>query len=110
MTEFEPIGVDEPADLEFDDESEDDGCPFCLGRAAAHGGESDDTNPFPKVDLSDGSVEWFETDRGLWLCGHSVGAQEPGGLRWYEQPGRENDQSASIASTASLAQRYETQD
>lgn len=59
-----------------------DDCPFCLGRAAAHRGES---NPFPDVEPADDSISRHETDHGLWAVGHSVGSKEPGGLLWYEQ-------------------------
>lgn len=65
-----------------------DGCPFCLGRAAAHRGDGVEYNPFPAVDARRGLDEWDESDHGLWLQGHNVGSIEPGGLRWYEQPGR----------------------
>jgi hypothetical protein len=69
----------------FDDHDE---CPFCIGRAAAHRGEGVETNPHPPVDVPQGSTEWYETDYGLWLTGHSLGSTEPGGLLWHEQPNR----------------------
>jgi hypothetical protein len=72
----------------FDDHDE---CPFCLGRAAAHRGDDADCNPFPEVDVRKGSVEWYESDYGLWLAGHSLGSGEPGGLLWFEQPNRGDD-------------------
>lgn len=69
----------------FDDHDE---CPFCIGRAAAHRGEPEDSNPYPAVDVSEGSVDWYETDYGLWLIGYGIGSTEPGGLLWHEQPNR----------------------
>jgi len=65
-----------------------DDCPFCLGQAAAHRGDAEECNPFPEVDVRRGSDEWYESDYGLWLTGHSLGSTEPGGLLWYEQPNR----------------------
>ncbi|MHA7649008.1 hypothetical protein ACX9NE_04420 [Mycobacterium sp. ML4] len=65
-----------------------DECPFCLGRAAAHRGESEDSNPYVAVDVPQGSVDWYETDFGLWLAGYDIGTTEPGGLLWFEQPNR----------------------
>jgi hypothetical protein len=73
--------------LEGLDDDHDD-CAFCLGRDAAHRGESRDRNPFPAVDFSDGSVKYDETDYGLWLVGYDLGSTEPGGLLWFEQPNR----------------------
>ena len=70
---------------QFDDHDE---CPFCIGRAAAHRGESEDSNPYPLVDVAEGSVDWYETDYGLWLAGYGIGSTEPGGLLWFEQPNR----------------------
>lgn len=71
-------------------ETEDhDDCPFCLGRAAAHRGDSMDTNPFPEIDYPKGSEEQYEDDHWLWDNGYSVGSMEPGGLLWYEQPNRD---------------------
>lgn len=66
-------------DQDFDDKDldEDEGdCAFCLGREAAHRGESEDANPYPKTDARPGSTEWFDTDYGLWLAGHGIGAQK----------------------------------
>jgi hypothetical protein len=74
--------------LEIDDH---DDCPFCLGRAAAHRGDGEDRNPFPEVDFRRRSVEWCESDYGLWLEGHAIGSIEPGGLLWFEQPNRADD-------------------
>ncbi|MCV7101789.1 hypothetical protein [Mycobacterium palustre] len=65
-----------------------DECPFCIGRAAAHRGEPEDSNPYPAVDVPEGSVDWYETDYGLWLAGHALGSTEPGGPLWHEQPNR----------------------
>nr|BBX78176.1 hypothetical protein MFLOJ_19630 [Mycobacterium florentinum] len=73
--------------LEFFDDH--DGCPFCIGRAAAHRGEPEDSNPYPAVDMSVGSVDRYETDYGLWLAGYGIGSTEPGGLLWFEQPNRD---------------------
>jgi hypothetical protein len=70
------------------DEDHDD-CPFCLGRAAAHRGEDRSVCPFPEVDFSDGATKYYETDYGLWMVGHDLGATEPGGLLWFEQPNRD---------------------
>ena len=75
--------------LESDLDDHDD-CPFCLGRSTAHRGDGEGHNPFPPVDVSQGSVEWYESDYGLWLAGHDLGSTEPGGLLWYEQPNRGN--------------------
>jgi hypothetical protein len=66
-----------------------DGCPLCLGRAAAHRGNGDDTNPF--TDVPDDSVKYYDTDYGLWQVGHNLGSSEPGGLLWFEQPNRGAD-------------------
>lgn len=66
-------------------------CPFCLGRAAAHRGDDEDCNPFPKADFPKGSPERYEDDHWLWTMGHAVGSQEPGGLLWFEQPNRRHD-------------------
>lgn len=65
-----------------------DDCPFCRGRAAAHRGDGEECNPFPKpdFDIRDNRSGWYETDYGLWLAGHGVGSIEPGGLLWYENP------------------------
>lgn len=70
------------------DEDHDD-CAFCLGRAAAHQGSGAETNPF--VEVPRDSVDWYETDYGLWDAGHSLGSTEPGGLLWFEQPNRATD-------------------
>jgi hypothetical protein len=89
MTEFElPDGrsvrisdrVLEQADSDHLD------CAFCLGRAAAHVGDQSETNPFTAPDAKPGSVDWYESDYGLWREGHHVGRAEPGGLLWFEQP------------------------
>ncbi len=72
--------------LEFFDDH--DGCPFCIGRAAAHRGEPDDSNTYAAVDVPEGSADWYETDYGLWLTGYGIGSTEPGGLLWHEQPNR----------------------
>jgi hypothetical protein len=88
MEEFElPDGqkvrvTDRALESDIDDH---DGCPFCLGRAAAHRGDSGDDNPFSAAEVLNGSVEWYESDYGLWGAGHNVGSTEPGGLLWYEQ-------------------------
>jgi hypothetical protein len=42
------VRVTERALENFDDHGE---CPFCQGRAAAHRGDGDGCNPFPKVDF-----------------------------------------------------------
>lgn len=63
----------------FDDH---DDCPFCQGRAAAHRGDGEDSNPFPKVDFPKGSSERYEDEHWLWAMGHAVGSDEPGGLLW----------------------------
>ena len=64
-----------------------DDCAFCLGRAAAHRGTGVETNPF--TDVADESTPAYETAHGLWLIGHGIGATEPGGLLWFEQPTRD---------------------
>ena len=66
--------------LEIDDH---DDCPFCLGRAAAHRGEGEDGNPYPKPDARKGSVDLYETDYGVWLAGYGIGSNEPGGVPLY---------------------------
>jgi hypothetical protein len=71
--------------LESDLDDHDD-CPFCLGRATAYRGDGEENNPFPPVDAAEGSVEWYESDYGLWRAGHDLGSTEPDGLLWYEQP------------------------
>ncbi|TXA39624.1 hypothetical protein DKM27_24300 [Mycobacterium tuberculosis variant bovis] len=68
-----------------------DDCPFCLGRAAAHCGDGNDSNPFPEVDFPPGSAQRYEDDHWLWGMGHSVGSTEPGGLLWFEEPNRGHD-------------------
>jgi hypothetical protein len=65
-----------------------DDCAFCLGREAAHRGESEDCNPYPKIDAQPGSNEWFDSEYGLWLAGYGVGSNEPRGVPWYAQPDR----------------------
>ncbi|BAX94245.1 hypothetical protein [Mycobacterium shigaense] len=67
---------------DFDDEDFDDDpgdFAFCLGREAAHRGESEDQNPYPETDARPGSIEWFDTDYGLWLAGHGIGSGESQG-------------------------------
>jgi|GEM_PF-5470398 len=68
---------DDDEDFDEDDYDEDhNDCAFCLGREAAHRGESEDQNPYPPTDARPGSIEWFDTDYGLWLAGHGIGSQE----------------------------------
>jgi|GEM_PF-3510334 len=56
-------------------------CPFCLGRATAHRGEGQDTNPFsPEPGVRPRTVGWYDSEYGLWLTGHSLGTTEPGGV------------------------------
>lgn len=43
------------------------------------------------VGWSQGSPDRYEDDHWLWRQGYAVGAQEPGGLLWFEQPNRGND-------------------
>ena len=79
------VPITERALENFDDH---DDCPFCVGRAAAHRGDNGDCNPFPKpdTDIREDRAAWYETDYGLWQVGQAVGAIEPGGLLWYENP------------------------
>lgn len=79
------VKITERALRDFNDH---DNCSFCAGRAAAHRGESKDSNPFPPGDLPPASPQRYESDHWLWMAGHEVGATEPGGLLWYEQPNR----------------------
>ncbi|WP_136245909.1 hypothetical protein [Mycobacterium intracellulare] len=83
-------------DLVFLDDDDDDwddeeynadhsDCAFCLGREAAHRGESEDQNPYPTTDARPGSIEWYETDYGLWLTGHGLGAQEKERGAYWDQ-------------------------
>jgi len=58
-----------------------DDCPFCLGRAAAHRDDDARHNPFPVADSPRGSIEWYESDYGLWATGYAAGSAETGGLR-----------------------------
>lgn len=60
-------------DEDFDADHGD--CAFCLGREAAHRGESEDQNPYSKTGARPGSTEWYETDYGLWLLGHDIGTK-----------------------------------
>lgn len=58
-------------------------CAFCLGRSAAHRGESKDQNPYEDPHVGTHTGEWYETDFALWEIGYSVGATEPDGVPWY---------------------------
>jgi hypothetical protein len=84
------VGAEIIFDMEDDDGEEfdeDDGdCAFCRGREAAQRGEGEDQNPFPKTDARKASIEWFESDYGLWLAGYGVGSHKPGDLPWFAQP------------------------
>lgn len=77
------IDDDEDDDEEFDEDEGD--CAFCLGREAGHRGESEDQNPYPTTDARPGSVDWYETDYGLWLTGHGLGAQEEERGAYWDQ-------------------------
>ena len=66
-------------------EDQDD-CPFCLGRSAAHRGEPAEANPFPPTGSSSNSLSWYESDVGSWGAGYSLGAIEQGRLLWFERP------------------------
>lgn len=73
------VFVDDDDDEDFDNDDFDadhSDCAFCLGREAAHRGESKDQNPYPKTDARPGSIDWYETDFGLWLTGHGIGSRE----------------------------------
>lgn len=59
-----------------DFDADDSDCAFCVGREAAHCGESVDRNPYPESDARPGSIDWYETDYGLRLTGHGIGSHE----------------------------------
>ena len=65
----------------------EDDCAFCLGREAAHRGEPRSANPFVRVDARVGSLEWYDSDFGLWDAGHDLGANETSDHPWYAQRG-----------------------
>lgn len=66
------------------DDSEGD-CEFCLGREAAHRGEPSTSNPYFSTRAEVGSIEWYESDHGLWDAGHDIGSKEPDRVPWYAQ-------------------------
>lgn len=70
-------------DEDFDTDHGD--CAFCIGREAGHRGDSEDQNPYPKTDARPGSIDWYETDYGLWLTGHGLGAQEKERGAYWDQ-------------------------
>lgn len=65
-------------------DSEDD-CAFCLGREAAQRGEPSNSNPYAPTGAEVGSIDWYESDHGLWESGHGIGSKEPDGVPWYAQ-------------------------
>lgn len=73
------VFIDDDEDDGWDDEDFDadhSDCAFCLGREAAHRGENEDRNPYPETNARPGSIDWYETDYGLWLTGHGIGCHE----------------------------------
>jgi hypothetical protein len=54
---IEELLAEEDDDAEALDDEDDGDCAFCLGREAAHRGEGEDQNPFPKTDARKGSIE-----------------------------------------------------
>lgn len=83
------VFVDDDEDEDFDDDDYDDDhtdCAFCLGREAGHRGETEDRNPYSTTDARPGSIDWYETDYGLWLTGHGLGAQEKERGAYWDQP------------------------
>ncbi len=64
------------------DDSEDD-CAFCLGREAAHQGEPSTSNRYAPAEAGVGSIDWYESDHGLWDAGHGIGSKEPDGVPWH---------------------------
>jgi hypothetical protein len=48
----------------------DEACEFCDGRDAAQAGDPSDANPYAVPDAeTEGSVDWWSTDHGMWRCG-----------------------------------------
>jgi hypothetical protein len=59
------------------DGEDDADCAFCLGREAAHRGDGEDQNPFPKTDARKGSVDWYETGTDTRSGGPAPSSHQP---------------------------------
>ena len=74
MSENDDCEDDEFADDDW--EGTDEECAFCIGREAAERGEPESANPFVPTGAEPGSIEWYESDFGLWDTGHGFGQGE----------------------------------